>query len=288
MKQIKLPNITAKDAYLTCVSGVVRDHNLKERLNSAWSNVEKKTNEYEEKAKNGNLYTIPPLDSKTGDNDSVIGTNINKSEFIKLYKYYMLNEEKPARHIYDNLMLLAEGKCPFCGGIGIPRNLDHFFPNAYYPQFSILPLNLVPACRDCNMDKGSTFATVAEEQILHPYLDKDCFFNEQWVSAHVIPDDIVVIEFYVNPPDSWDSVDVKRARKHFKDFSLAERYSLQAGEELSVVIDQRKQSLNTFTQDEFREHLKMTANSTCFFINHWRRIMYQSLANDEWFCSNKF
>jgi hypothetical protein len=82
---------------------------------------------------------------------------------------YFVPEEKPARTIYDSLLNSAKEKCPFCGGIGTPRNLDHFLPKAHFPQFSVLPRNLIPACRDCNMDgKGHAFATNAEDQIILP------------------------------------------------------------------------------------------------------------------------
>lgn len=53
-----------------------------------------------------------------------------------------------------------ERRCPMCGQLletskksssSIPTaDLDHFFPKDKYPQFSLLPQNLIPTCMECN------------------------------------------------------------------------------------------------------------------------------------------
>lgn len=54
----------------------------------------------------------------------------------------------------------VEKRCPFCGQLlessgkadsDVPTaDLDHFFPKFEYPQFALLPQNLIPTCMECN------------------------------------------------------------------------------------------------------------------------------------------
>ncbi|MBW6521585.1 MAG: HNH endonuclease, partial [Desulfoarculaceae bacterium] len=62
--------------------------------------------------------------------------------------------------------------------------------------------------------------------IIHPYLDNDRFFIEQWVYAQVIPGNPCSIEYFVCAPEHWSQIDQKRVATHFHDFELAKRYSI--------------------------------------------------------------
>ena len=284
MKKLKEPQLSARDSYLTCIYGV-SSGDLKSRLEACCDTVDQQALEYIAQANEGELYTLAPLTCLKGEDPVVIG-NVLKSELVKLYNYYMVKKH-PARNIYDKLLLAANDKCPFCGGIGRPKTLDHFLPKANYPQFSVFPLNLVPACRDCNTGKRNTLATSARDQVLHPYLDDDCFFTEQWIFARVVQTEPCAIEFYVSPPENWDGVSKDRVNKHFDDFDLAKRYSIQAAEELSTLVDQRSEIMSSWPKELFVEFLTSVENSVTLFCNHWKRVTYQTLAKDEWFCTTE-
>lgn len=62
--------------------------------------------------------------------------------------------------------------CPMCGS-GHPGTLDHYLPREAFPEFSILPTNLVPACSHCNSGvKGGRYRGAATpERFIHPYYD---------------------------------------------------------------------------------------------------------------------
>jgi len=62
--------------------------------------------------------------------------------------------------------------CPMCGS-PTTGTLDHYLPRDAFPEFSVFPSNLVPACGLCNSGaKGKIFkGTVALERFLHPYFD---------------------------------------------------------------------------------------------------------------------
>ena len=215
MKKLLRPNISGHESYDTCVSGVEAG-DLKNRFVACHDTIDEQTNEYINYANDGTLSSLAPLICRRNEDPIVIGS-VLKSELVKLYDYYMV-QKQPARDIYDAILVAANDKCPFCGGIGRPKSLDHYLPKANYPQFSVFPHNLVPACRDCNTGKSNSLATNANEQVLHPYFDDDFYFSVQWIFARVVQTEPCSLEFYVTPPDTWQDVSKDRVRQHFNDF----------------------------------------------------------------------
>lgn len=61
-------------------------------------------------------------------------------------------------------------ECPSCGNPFIPDTLDHFLPKEDWPEYSILPNNLVPQCRGCAPVKGDKYFCKKEGAalFLHP------------------------------------------------------------------------------------------------------------------------
>ncbi|MEQ8427422.1 MAG: HNH endonuclease [Gammaproteobacteria bacterium] len=284
MKKLPLPGHSARSTFDTCVSGI-SEFTLRSRFDAVVSDFESWANYYDVQATMANLFSIQPF---TADGTNIVFGTITKNELSKLYTYYMVKKSS-ARYIYDHILISANDKCPYCGGIGRPRTLDHYLPKSKYPQFSVVPNNLLPCCRDCNSgNKQTSIATSEEEQVLHPYFDHDKFFNQQWINARVHPGNPCCLEYYVNPPCSWSHTDKARVLKHFNDFGLDARYSIQAGEELSILIDQRKGHMEKFTNNQFSQYLSSIGSSSSLFVNHWKKIMYQTLAADSWFCNENF
>lgn len=61
--------------------------------------------------------------------------------------------------------------CPICGEAGTPNTLDHYLPQDSYPDFSILPHNLIPTCDICQGHKLDRFIGNNGRLFLHPYFD---------------------------------------------------------------------------------------------------------------------
>ncbi|WP_447957649.1 HNH endonuclease [Vreelandella sp. EE7] len=246
--------------------------------------------QYEQLLENGELHNFPKIENLK--RKTVVIPPLTKGKLVNLYENNLRNKEKPARRIYESLLASANEKCPFCGDIGHPKNLDHFLPLAHYPQFSVLPVNLIPACRDCNMgEKGDDFADQAEDQIIHPFLDKEIFYNQQWVFARYINDGGGVVEYYVQPPAEWQEVDKSRVSKHFHDFDLGRRYGIEAGKHLSELIDQRNSFYNVMGRKVPLEELTEDLVDVLFaplieggtFANHWKKVMYGALSTSQEF-----
>lgn len=288
MKKLAPPNISFNDMLVKCSEGM-EQVNVRNNFISVFPTFYAKEQQYQTLSLAGNLYTYPKVNPLV-NTTQVVG-HLTKRKLVNLYENNLRDKDKPARNYYDALLFSSGERCPFCGDIGHTKNLDHFLPKTHFPEFSVMPLNLVPSCRDCNMgEKGQAYATVADEQVLHPYIDKGIFYQEQWVYAEYIDEDDGAFRYYVNCPDAWSQVDKNRAANHFNALDLASRYGLEAGKHLSEVIDQK----NAFTQSvlrlaplvtpqaiktEFISSNLMPIIQSTQFSNHWKKVMYQCLAN---------
>ncbi|MBQ0798301.1 MAG: HNH endonuclease [Porticoccaceae bacterium] len=281
MMRLSEPQYSFEQTIDECILGITGNDSLRQKLITSKESLTDAGIKYTSAIDTGELYTILPVNTNE-NNDPVVINTLKKNELVKAYDQYFRPRKKPARKIYDALLNAALDKCPFCGGIGTPRNLDHFLPKAHYPQFSVLPHNLVPSCRDCNMDgKAENFAKNAEEQIIQPYSDNERFFIEQWVFAKYIASsdgEPGEFEYHTSPPEGWSEVDKQRVQKHFDDFNLAKRYATKAAEQLGTVLSQ----INSMEQENIdisviQSVLLQPGIDAAQFPNHWQKGMYQAL-----------
>ena len=278
MKRLPIPGFTPDESYAACVSSI-RDVASRVRMRAIARDIERQGEFFAAHAKAGVTYAIPSLVHQRGEDPLVVG-NVRKSELVNLYKRNMVGNDS-GREIYEAILVSATN-CPSCGDVGVTRTLDHYLPKANYPALSVCPYNLMPACRDCNTDKGNPVPKSAFEQLINPYFDEDCFFNERWVYAVVNWTSSCEISFHAYPPIHWGRLNRERAIHHFEFYKIADIYSRKAAEEVPVILDQR-QTLS-LDSESFKEHLFSVGNSSKLFPNHWRKALYLGLASDQRFC----
>lgn len=226
--------------------------------------------------------------AKHGHKEDIVAGTLSKGSLMDLYDEGVVKSKGRPRVIYDQILVAAQGRCPYCADIGEVKTLDHYLPKAKFPALSVHPYNLVPACRDCNTDAGAGYPISLELQPIHPYLDKDCFFSDRWVRAEVVQCEPPVVVFSPNPPSEWLETDRKRAIQHFIDCHLKDRFANQVAGELGPLIRQRKTSLAVFSPDQFKTHLRIVVDDNTLLLNGWKRTMYLALWESDWFCSTNF
>ena len=285
MKQLLAPNCTPEEAYMACTSAIIDDQQ-RDRMRGILPSIRDTAAEFIERVAAGSTWELPYLRLAKGEDPFVIG-DIRKSELVHLYEYYMVKRE-PGRALYDSILVAAGDHCPTCGGIGQPRTLDHYLPKANYPKLAIVPQNLIPACRDCNTDKGNPLIDHPHQQLLHPYLDKRQFFEERWISVSVSHTTPCTIIYFACPPDDWSDEDKARVANHFSLFGIAERYSIQAGSELGFLMDMQSSYFGRLPPEAFSAFLRSGANAAGLLINGWKKVLYEALADDPWFCNAEF
>ena len=291
MRQLKFPEFSASDLFDDCVEEV-SNAVLRARLVAHKPQVELEYGSYEAHSMTQTWSSLPR--ARYGHGDANIVGNLTKAELVGLYKTGMVKSKGAARKKYDQLKLAALDECPYCGGCGELiasegiGTLDHFLPKARYPAFSILPINLIPACATCNTGMSSNFPTDPNLQPLHPYCDAAHFFEEKWTSLVVSEEIPVVVSFEVLIPDHWDEKDGDRVLQHFKDCKLRSRYRKQSASDLSSIIDQRRNAFRGHSPEAFRAGLLSVAGNTKLPINGWKRTLHQGLAESDWFCRFDF
>lgn len=285
MKRLNRPALNASDVVTHCIGSVgdniERTHYLQNR-----HHLDQAAVNFDAASQNTNWCTIPAV--PRGQPDMLIMGTATKKQLMDLYSRHMVATTGAARDAYDAILVAANGKCPFCGGIGHAGQLDHYLPKAHFPAFSVVPNNLVPCCADCNKGKSSSFPTAIEGQTLHPYEDATHFFDDKWVVAEIHQTDPISAVFRAEPPTYWQASHRQRVISHFGDYRLASRFAVQAATEIVSVIYERRTTFKNFPAVSFEAHLTDKSNAPHLPINGWQRCLYAALATTPWFCGATF
>lgn len=285
MRKLDVPTSDALAVYDLCVEAI-SDATLRQTYVTNRVHVAPAVADFDAASRTASWVNLPRVPN--GNPGVVIAGTLTKKQLMDLYSTYMVGASGTSRKVYDDILVAAGGLCPFCGGLGHVHTLDHYLPKSNFPVYSVLPANLVPCCRDCNTGKGAAFGHHAHDQTLHPYLDDDKYFDERWVTATVSQTDPILVTFACSPPVGWTDVEKSRSRKHFESYALGYRFSVQAGAELSRLLDLRRNSLRRLSPVSFRDYLADYAQSGSFDLNGWSRTMYTALAETPWFCEADF
>ncbi len=236
-------------------------------------------NDYKTYARLNDLYcfnTILP-----NNPNEVICNTLSTFHMVKLYNYCL--RDKRSGNVYDKLLTFAkdpEIQCPFCGGISEPSQLDHFLPKSRYGHFSVFQYNLIPICTDCNTQfKKEFYPKLKNNQLIHPYLDDDCFFNEQWLYAEYIDDgtELGTINYSVNPPNTWSDDKKEKILFHFETFNLANRFATKSVSDLSDMLITMKKYKGIISMDDFVKCSIDSILETESKVNHWKKAFLQAV-----------
>lgn len=278
MRKLPQPIIQGVDTLKLCATSI-RSIELKEKIKSIEKSVSNAEHEYRLRGALEELYLI--------DSHKNIQKCLTGKEMERIYNNTFVKSAQ-TRNIYDKIKKSCENDiCPLCGQ-GTVNQLDHYLPISDFPIYGVSPINLVPACSDCNKNKLARWANTANEQTLHPYFDD--IEQERWLYAEVIEMRPAAIRFYVKPPVQWGVTTHERIRTHFTTFGLASLYATHAAIEISNIrfsLQRLAQGIDYTQKISF--HLKEKAESCMHArLNSWQSASYDAMANSDWFCSEGF
>lgn len=266
MIKLNAPNIKNDEVLEKCTNSIRASKYLHTKLKESKNDLLIIYQKYKHQAHNQNLFQFEKCN---------IGS-LSHAELTSLYTNHFVPKQKPCREYYDLIINLTH-ICPYCG-FGEVKDLDHYLPKSQYPFFSIYTDNLVPACAKCNTEgKGQSIAQTQDKQILHPYFDKACFFEDQWLFAKYEKSiNGNYIRYYINPPESWDGIDCSRVKNHFSVFNLLKRFSQQANNKLAEVEKTMEGLMELISpNDVITKYLTPITEER--HKNHWERVMFLSL-----------
>lgn len=273
-----MPTYNSGDVFIECLT-IVRNADLRTRLTTARTLIEQAATEFDTKAKTGLLHTVV--------RETLVNGNVTSKELEDVYTLRMAKQGTPGRRIYDELKIAApNGICPLCSQ-RIVKTIDHYLPKAEYPRLSVVPINLVPSCLDCNFSKRTRYPTAAEETTLHPYFDD--IENDLWLEATVTHSAPPSIQFKVAPHYTWSKLLSDRVAFHFGSLELNALYSAQAAVELAMINLRLTKIHAALGAAGVRTHLFNGAETRSHAnINSWQAAMYRAIANCDWFCEEGF
>lgn len=272
------PAHTARSAFTTCISRV-RNPGLAARLAAATDSVAAASEEFDKAARRGMLHQVAA--------HSVVAPDVTAEEMGRVYTKRMAEANSPGRVIYDDIFAASpQGRCPLCTQRSV-TTLDHHLPKASFPALAVTPLNLVPACSDCNKAKLASAPTRAEEVGLHPYYDD--LGDETWLHARVVERRPAAVRFRVVAPAAWDAVLTARVSHHFRSLSLAALFASEAAEELVNIRQQLRALSAADPVSGVRQELGRRADSCAVArANGWRAATYRAWRDSDWFCGGGF
>jgi hypothetical protein len=283
MRFLGLPNESTLKFYNACSSGV-GSADKKNRLRIYRGQVIGASDAYEASCKTHQIHQI--ISSYVEINKLVTVPYVSKEELNRLYEY-QIKEGRPGRDIYNRLLVTPNRRCPFCS-VGTVKNLDHFIPKAHFPIFSVTTSNLVPSCRDCNMDKNSDFSTDIRKQTLHPYFDN--VSDVQWLYAEIVDNSFpVVVNYFVDTSLIKSSALASKVVAHFEEYDLANIFIDLASVRVNEIHDNCKKRFQEGGANSLKKFLGEAKNSEeKVFKNSWSVAMYGALLDSNWFCERAF
>ncbi|MCT7312089.1 hypothetical protein N5J06_14085 [Ralstonia sp. CHL-2022] len=277
MINLPKPKLKAEKVFADCISKI-KNADLKERMGDVAEAITAASGEYERLAARTRLHEL--------GRDQPLGA-VTIAEMEAVYTNRMAKKKAPGRYAYDEIFNSSpNARCPLCGHRKV-STLDHHLPKSHYPAFPVAPINLVPACTDCNKAKLASIPVSADSQALHPYFDN--INDKRWLYGKVLEVTPVVIEFRVIKPEEWSDVLSSRVDLHFNRLGLGPLYSAEAVDELENIRHQLI-SLHGIGGAELvrSEMIDRAASARKYRLNGWRTATFEAFAASEWFCDGGF
>ena len=284
MKNLKLPDFSAIDVFDACLEGI-NDASIKSRMQGSRISIFAWYALYDNLARNNCLFQVPVEDNSR---PCVVGS-VAGNELRSLYINQLLPKRKGARKYYDKILASAPfRKCPFCG-FGQATTLDHFLNKTDFSWFSVFPNNLIPCCKDCNHTKSNRHAAEEADQVLHPYYSEMDVSTDQWLFAQILQTSPATVSYYVAAPAHWSSSLATRVVRHFEEFDLAKRYSVEACNEIAGQAPSLKRLALDGGMLQIRPHLQAIAYG---YLQHeknsWKSALFQAMATNDWYCNGGY
>lgn len=265
MKTLQTPllNTTVEEIFHKCVEGYT-DEKRKNRLLGYTYIIERDTLLYEKKVPD-QIHEFSP--SRLPDDDA-------SEELRKVYTEKFARKNSPGRKYYNEILSQTpNGVCPICG-IRAVSTLDHYLPKSKIPTLSVTPSNLIPSCRDCNMDKQERMKLEPQKTPVHLYFDN--IPADPWLYVEV--GDKMEITYFIECLPEWDAGLCCRLQNHLDTYKLGRVYSSHAAQIITENSRKWRRLLCVGGKQELRRDIAFTLDSLeNVDRNSWKTALYRGL-----------
>lgn len=218
------------------------------------------------------LEAVTQYNYNTQDHSDLENCYLNSTASLgEMVKNIRLNQEKD-----------LQGTCQYCG-IQKPNTIDHYLPKSDFPEFSILALNLLPCCGDCNSKKHNYWLDQGNRGIINFYIDnlpqiQFLFCDITFENGHGIPN----VTFNLNIPTSVDARLSQIIINHFTRLELCDRYLDYTHDFITNKIDSIVSYLNSDDVNEIGDRIqKESVNlERRYGINNWRTVLTNEMSSN--------
>lgn len=163
---------------------VIKREPTKTHLSHIKTDITHADSQYQDCGEKNLLKTMTPITLNTPQKDSLKKCYKNKTTLIDL----IINEIRSAQDVFHDMY------CPFCG-FHNPIEIDHYLPIAEFPEFSFIPINLIPICPKCNKAKSNSWIENDERLFLNKYFDDDNLDEFLKCKPQIIDENNITFEY---------------------------------------------------------------------------------------------
>jgi 5-methylcytosine-specific restriction endonuclease McrA len=266
------------DEVIASKKNSTKDPNYKQRIHLLAPDVKVLYSDYETAHNTKNHISLIP-------NGYV---NQEKADLLRLYtsgNSKLVKLKNSITTVLDNRVL---NTCQYCT-IAPVGSLDHIVPKDTYPEFSVNPKNLIPACTTCNSHKNENWKENNKTIFLNLYID--ILPSEQYLFVSLdLSANNIQPTFELQNVNNIDSDIFELLENHYSRLNLFKRFKKESHKIISELTNLISASINLLDRDQIKELVlsKIDADKAIFGNNYYKSILEESLINNQIYLNSIF
>lgn len=248
-----------------------KDPNYKQRINVLSPDIKVLYLNYEVAHNTNNHVSLTP--------DGY--ANQDKSDLLKLYTSSNSRLAKLKNSLTTVLDNRAMNTCQYCT-IAPVGSLDHIVPKDEFPEFSVNPKNLLPACTTCNSHKHENWKVNNKTIFLNLYTD--ILPIEQYLFVElVVSENNISPTFELRNINNIDSDFFDLLVSHYDKLHLLERFKKESHKIISELTHLICNFINCIPLNQLKNNVlsKIQDDKAVFGGNYYKSILEEALVNNQ-------
>jgi|SRR5690554_292469 len=207
--------------------------------------------------------------------------NQDKNDLLKLYTSSNPRLAKLKNSLTTILDNRAMNTCQYCT-IAPVGSLDHIVPKDEFPEFSVNPKNLLPACTTCNSHKHENWKVNNKTIFLNLYTDILPIEQYLFVDLIITPNNIQPI-FELRNTNNINVDFFELLENHYSRLHLPQRFKNESHKIISELTNLISVSKHYLTQLQMKELViaKIVEDKAVFGNNYYKSILEEALVNNQ-------